>query len=219
MSVSAIKAFFERTRNPKKFRQVEVVEEVIEEPQVPVEEVYYQEIYNVLGLKTVLEEDTPEEEESEDVEIYSCGKNLPLKVGDLTDEIYGRLLIEKSKKITNEAKRRAAELPVDPRPAGKFDEELKSLKEDIHAYEQQLAEVRKELEKTVGNGKFMPSAKKKVLIDENPEITTIQNAIEKSKNEIKKIEVRIEELNNEWDTQQRLNLQREIEEEIEMSGL
>lgn len=143
------------------------------------------------------------------------GKNSTLKVRELTEEGYRRLLLDKMKKREKLIEERMSTMTFDPMPRSHLETALVGLKNILETKEKQLEEVKK----SIDTGKYMTPSKRVSAVQNNPAVVSLSKAIQEIKNELEKTDQRLKVLRDEWERNERYRLRHKIEQELTMSGL
>lgn len=143
------------------------------------------------------------------------GKKCHLKVVELTEDGYRRILLDKMKKREKLIEERMSTMTFDPMPRSHLETTLVGLKNILETKEKQLEEVKK----SIDTGKYMTPSKRVSAVQNNPAVVSLSKAIQEIKNEIEKTDQRLKVLRDEWERDERYRLRHKIEQELTMSGL
>lgn len=142
-------------------------------------------------------------------------RNLKLKVRDITEEGYRRILLDKMKireKIIDE---RIATIATLPMPKSHLETTSINLKKILETKEKQLEDVKK----SIDTGKYVTPSKRISVVESNPAVVSLVKVIQEIKNEIEKTDQRLKVLKDEWERNEKFRLRHKIEQELAMSGM
>ena len=143
------------------------------------------------------------------------GRYSTLKVRELTDEGYRKLLIGKIRDRQRLIDEKISNTIIPPRPIDYLDEQLSNLTQMLALKQRDFETIKKKLD----TGIYMTPSKRDSVLERNPEMINIKKVIQNIKNEIEKIDQRLKTLNDEWERNEKFILRHKIEQDLIMSGL
>jgi hypothetical protein len=143
------------------------------------------------------------------------GRNLKLKVREMTEQDYRAILLEKIRERNKRIDEELSKIAIQPMPYCNLYDNLNKLNESILEKENQL----EHLKKTVFLGRYVPPNKRSALVEVNPEVVAMKDKIQAMKNEIQQIEDNIKVIKDDWERNQRFVLAQKIEQDLVMRGM
>ena len=143
------------------------------------------------------------------------GRNCKLKVVELTEEGYRRLLLDKMKNNQKLIDERMSTMTIPPMPKSYLEDNSINLKKMLEAKQKELEDFKK----SIDTGKYVTPSKRVSVIESNPKVIALTKSIQEIKNEIEKTDQRLKVLRDEWERNERFKLRHKIEQELTLSGL
>jgi hypothetical protein len=240
MSVSAIKSIFEASKRRKVMPQPPPKKVNVEQPQVVIDEAKLKRAFNMVnnwqgsqkGLISFYNNLDEEEYQyvlsNRDELIFETkavlwpdvfnpplGANLKLKVRDISEEEYKRILIDNLKKREKLIDERIEKITIPSMPNNQLEHVSNNLKITLSTKEKQLEEVKKRID----TGKYVTPTKRTSVIENNPEVVSLRGNIQNIKNELEKIDERLKVLRDEWNRNETIKLRHKIEQELALCGV
>lgn len=143
------------------------------------------------------------------------GRNSTLKVVELTEEGYRRILLENLKRRETLINERIEKLTIPSMPRNHLEEVSDKFKMMLSAKQTQLETTRK----SIDTGKYITPSKRLSVVENNPVVVALVNDIQKIKNELEKIDQSLKVLRDEWTRNETIKLRHKIEQELALSGM